>query len=145
MVIFFHMAGDLNARRLTINYDGGSLEMAVGNIKSLFADNLISDFTKGVEETVTVKGHERVRVIGGPKTTVASNTYTYTQFPSSGNSQAAGGEEVLFSWEGSEGWWTGRVNGPLWKLAEYLNSTVPFPAFFKAKGGRTYGPFSKTN
>lgn len=145
MVIFFPMAGDMNARRLTINYDGGSLEMAVGNIKSLFADNLISDFTKGVEETVTVKGHERVRVIGGPKTTVASNTYTYTQFPSSGNSQAAGGEEVLFSWEGSEGWWTGRVNGPLWKLAEYLNSTVPFPAFFKAKGGRTYGPFSKTN
>ena len=139
------MAGDINARRMTINYEGGSLEMAVGNIKSLFADNLISDFTGGQEETVTVKGHDRVRVIGGPKTTVASNTYTYMQFPSSGNSQAAGGEEVMFSWDGSDGWWTGRVNGPLWKLAEYLNKTVPFPAFFKAKGGRTYGPFNKGN
>ena len=119
--------------------------MALGNIESLFGDNVVSDFTQGVTKSVTVKGHGRQRVIGGPTTTVASTTYTYTQFPSSGNSQAAGGEEVLLSWEGSEGWWTGRVNGPLWKLGRYLDSAVPFPAFFKAKGGRTYGPFSKVN
>ena len=137
------MAGDLNARRMTINYEGGSIEMAVGNVKSLFADNTISDFTSGKEASVTVKGHNRTRVIGGPSTTVASNTYVYTQFPSSGNSQAAGGEEVMVSWDGSEGWWTARVNGALWKLGEYLNSTVPNDAFFKAKGGRTYGPFGK--
>ena len=137
------MAGDFNARRMTINYEGGSIEMAVGNVKSLFADNTISDFTGGKETSVTIKGHTRTRVIGGPSTTVASNTYVYTQFPSSGNSQAAGGEEVMMSWEGSEGWWTARVNGPLWKLGEYLNATVPYDAFFKAKGGRTYGPFGK--
>ena len=137
------MAGDLNARRMTINYEGGSIEMAVGNVKSLWSDQTISDFTGGEEVSVTVKGHTRTRVIGGPSTTVASNTYVYTQFPSSGNSQAAGGEEVMVSWDGSEGWWTARVNGPLWKLGEYLNSTVPNDAFFKAKGGRTYGPFSK--
>ena len=139
------MALDPEARRMTINYEGGSIEMAVGNVLSLWSDQTITDFTAGEEVSVTVKGHTRTRVIGGPSTTVASNTYTYTQFPSSGNSQAAGGEEVMLSWDGSEGWWTTRVNGPMWKLGEYLNKTSPRAAFFKVKGGRTYGPFSKEN
>lgn len=137
------MALDPEARRMTINYDGGSIEMAVGNVKSLWSDQTISDLTGGTETSVTVKGHPRVRVIGGTAKQIEANTYTYTQFPSSGNSQAAGGEEVMMSWDGSEGWWTTRVNGPMWKLGEYLNKTAPRATFFKVKGGRTYGPFQK--
>ena len=128
---------------MTINYEGGSIEMAVGNVLSLWSDQTLSDVTAGKQVSVTVKGHTRTRVIGGPSTTVAATTYDYTQFPSSGNSQAAGGEEVMISWEGSDGWWTSRVNGPVWKLGEYLNKTSPNATFFKIKGGRTYGPFSK--
>ena len=136
---------DPDARRMTINYEGGSIEMAVGNVRSLWSDQIPSDFTGGEQVTVSVRGHSRTRIIGGPSRQLEPNTYTYTQFPSSGNGQAAGGEEVMMSWDGSEGWWTTRVNGPMWKLGEYLNKTSPRAAFFKVKGGRTYGPFSKEN
>ena len=139
------MAGDINARQVTINYDGGSVEMAIGNAKGLFNETTTSELTGGKEVNVSVKGHSRTRVIGGPSKTVSAYSYTYTQFPSSGNSLASGGEEVLFSWDGSDGWWTGRVNGPLWKLAKYLESAVSSDAFFKSKGGRTYGPFNKND
>lgn len=138
------MAGDLNARRITINYDGGSVEMAVGNAKGLFNETTTSELTGGKVENVAVKGHTRTRVIGGASTTVSPYSYTYTQFPSSGNGSASGGEEVMFAWDGSDGWWTGRVSGPLWKLADYLSKTVSSDAFFKAAGGRSYGPFNKT-
>lgn len=117
--------------------------MAVGNAKGLFNESTSSDLTGGKEKSVSVKGHNRTRVIGGPSKTVSATSYTYMQYPSSGNSLAAGGEEVLFAWDGSDGWWTGRVNGPLWRLADFLEKTVSSTAFFKAKGGRSYGPFNK--
>ena len=143
LFISFVMAGDLNARRVTINYDGGSFDMALGNIKGLFGESLVSEQTAGKEVTVSVKSHTRTRVIGGPSTNVAANSYTYTQFPSSSSSLAAGGEEVAVWWEGSNGKWISRVSGPLWKFGEYLNSAAEFDTFFRAAGGKTYGPFRK--
>ena len=139
------MAGDLNARRVTINYDGGSFEMALGNIKGLFGESVVSEQTGGKDVTVSVKSHSRTRVIGGPATNVAANSYTYKQFPSSSNSLAAGGEEVAVWWEGSEGRWISRVSGPLYAFGEYLNSAAGFDTFFRAAGGKTYGPFRKGN
>jgi hypothetical protein len=129
---------------MTLNYEGGSIEMATGNLTGLFGESAVSDLTKGVTKTVSVKAHSRTRVIGGGSTSIAGGSYTYKQFPSSGNSQAAGGEEVMISWTGSNGWWVARVNGALWKLGEYLDSAAPADVFFKAAGGRTYGPFKAT-
>lgn len=137
------MAGDLNARRVTINYEGGSFEMALGNIKGLFGETVVSEQTGGKEETVSVRSHTRTRVIGGAATNVAATSYTYTQFPTSSSSLAAGGEEVAVWWEGSQGRWISRVSGPLWRFAEYLNSAAGFDTFFRAAGGKTYGPFRK--
>lgn len=139
------MAGDLNARRVTINYEGGSFDMALGNIKGLFGESLVNEQTQGKDVTVSVKSHARTRVIGGPATNVAANSYTYKQFPSSSHSLAAGGEEVAVWWEGSEGRWISRVSGPLYAFGEYLNSAAEFDTFFRAAGGKTYGPFRKTN
>ena len=69
--------------------------MALGNIKGLFGESVVSEQTGGKDVTVSVKSHTRTRVIGGAATNVAANSYTYKQFPSSSNSLAAGGEEVV--------------------------------------------------
>lgn len=138
------MAGDFNAKRITINYDGGSFEMALGNIKGLFTEDLVTEATKGKDKTVSVKSHSRTRIIGGGSTNVAATNYTYKQFPSTTNSLAAGGTEVMVWWDGSEGKWVSRVSGPLWKFAEYLGTTAEINCFFRAAGGNTYGPFKKS-
>ena len=138
------MAGDLNAKRITINYEGGSFEMALGNIKGLFTESLVTEATKGKEVSVGVRTHPRIRVIGGGSKQVESYNYNYRQYPASSNSLAAGGEEVFVWWEGSAGKWVSRVSGPLWKFADYLSSAAEVDCFFRAAGGKTYGPFKKS-
>ena len=76
-------------------------------------------------ETVTVKSHSRVRVIGQPASNVTGYSYENIQWPTSQANNAAAGEAVLFSWDGSDGNWTGRVTGALSALGVFLaaNST----------------------
>ena len=138
------MAQDLDAREVTINYDGGSLSMTAGNAKDLFGENASFIGGGGEEATVSVKSHTRTRVIGGASKTISAYSYTYEQWPASGHGQAAGGEPVSMTWEGSEGSWIGRVNGPLWQLASFLEDNSPKNVFFSALGGKTYGPFKKS-
>ena len=139
------MATDLDARELVINYEGGSLTMTVGNAKNLFGDDATFVGGGGLPKTVAVKGYSRTRVIGGPTSTVAGYSYTFEQWPASGHGTSAGGEPVAMSWEGSEGEWISRVNGPFWKLASFLEANSPKNVFFTALGGNTYGPFKKAS
>ena len=136
------MATDVDAQKITLNYEGGSLEMTIGNAKSLFGSDNDLITGGGVTTTTSVKGHNRTRVIGGGTTSIAAYTYSYSKWPASSNSQAAGGEEVAMWWVNSEGAWISRVAGPFWKLADFLNSNAPQNTWFQAKGGKTYGPFS---
>ena len=138
------MTQDLDAREVTINYLYGSLSMTVGNAKDLFGENAPFIGGGGQPKTVSVKGHSRTRVIGGPSKTVAGFTYTYDQWPASGHGQAAGGEPVSMSWEGSQGSWVARVDGPLWALGSFLETNSPKNVFFTALGGKTYGPFKQS-
>jgi hypothetical protein len=137
------MSTEVDARQVTINYEGGSLTMTVGNAKDLFGvDNPL--ITGGGEvKTVSVKGHPRTRVIGGTTKQIETYTYQYIQWPSGGHGQAAGGEEVMMAWEGSQGAWLSRVSGPLWQLGNFLDLNAPKTTFFTAKGGDPYGPFRK--
>ena len=139
------MAQDLDAREVTINYLGGSLSMTVGNAKDLFGENAPFIGGGGLPKTVSVKSHNRTRVIGGGSKTVAAYSYTYDQWPASGHGQSAGGEPVSMAWEGSEGSWIARVNGPLWQLGSFLEDNSPKNVFFTALGGKTYGPFKMGN
>lgn len=139
------MAADLDAREVTINYLDGSLTMTVGNAKDLFGADAPIVGGGGLPKTVSVKSHPRVRVIGGASKTVAGYSYTYEQWPASGHGQAAGGEPVSMAWDGSEGSWIARVNGPLWALGSFLSDNSPKNVFFTAVGGKTYGPFKKDN
>ena len=119
--------------------------MKVGNAEHLFGADADIIGTGGLPKTTSVKGHPRVRVIGGATKTVSAYTYTYDQWPSSGHGQAAGGTPVSMAWEDSEGSWIGRVSGPLWSLASFLEDNATRNCFFTALGGKTYGPFRKGN
>ena len=137
------MAQDLDARETTINYDGGSLTMTVGNLKDLYGTDTNVFGAVGKQMNVSVKSHSRTRVIGGPATNIAAYSKDYIQWPTNDRSPAAGGTAIMMTWTGSDGEWGARVSGPLWKLGEFLNSTSDKSVWFYAKGGRGYGPFQK--
>lgn len=134
---------DLDARQVTLNYDGGSLTMTLGNMKNLFGEDSNIFGADGKAMTVAVIGHDRTRVIGGTTKRIEPFTRNYIQWPTNDRSPAAGGEPVMMSWTGSEGEWQGRVSGPLWKLGSFLQANSPKTVFFYAKGGKGYGPFQK--
>lgn len=135
------MAVDLDAGEVTINYNGGSLTMVVGNAKHLFGEGNPLVSGEPVVKTVSVKQHTRTRVIGGPSKSIGVYSYTYNQWPSSGHGQAAGGTPITMKWEGSQGSWQARVTGPLWKLGDFLEQESPKFVWFRALGGKPYGPF----
>ena len=135
------MALDTDAFSVTINYDGGSITMPIGNAKSLFGDDgyeLLRPTGKNV--TVSKKAHSRTNVIGGPSTNVDGTTYTYTKWPRSRRSNSAAGEEIVMQWEGSEGSWVARMTGAAYDLGTFLNTTAPKPVRFSTTGSN-YGPF----
>ena len=138
------MALDPDAQLVTLNYEGGYIEMPVGNAKALFGDDPAILRPDGVETNVSVKSHSRTRVIGGPATPVAGYTYTYTQWPSKNGAQAAGGEAIMMTWEGSEGSWTARMGGAAWDLGTFLNEKSPKAVSFTTAKGTNYGPFIKS-
>ena len=137
------MTQDTDAMSVTINYDGGSITMPIGNAKNLFGDDgyeLLRPI--GEEVTVSRQEHPRVRVIGEPSTRVNGTTYTYTKWPRSRKGNNAGGEEIVMQWEGSEGSWTARMTGAAYDLGTFLNSKAPKPVRFSTPGSN-YGPFVK--
>ena len=137
------MASDLDARETTINYAGGSLTMTVGNAKNLFGEDSTAIGAAGEPLTVSVREHNRVRVIGQAPKKIERYSYDYIQWPTNGRSNAAGGTPIVMSWTGSEGEWGARVSGSLWELGVFLQSTSPKSVWFHAKGGEGYGPFQK--
>ena len=140
------MAADLDARRITLNYTGGSLEMAVGNAKDLFGEDYTLLASTAVPKTVGVREHPRVRVIGGPSTTVSAYTYEYQKWPTSQAGLAQGGTIILMRWENSEGDWQCRVSGSMAALSTFLSETAPKPVSFRTQRGTKYGPyFAGTN
>lgn len=137
------MASDPDAVMVTINYTGGAITMPVGNARDLFGDDGVAILRPAGEEvTISKKSHSRVRVIGGPSTTVAASTYTYTKWPRTRRSNAAGGQEIVMSWENSQGSWIARMTGSAADLGTFLNSTAPKAVTFSTSGSN-YGPFIK--
>jgi hypothetical protein len=135
------MAIDYDAQRVTVNYEGGSIRMALANARDLFGIDNPNLSPDGNTKTVSVKGHTRTRVIGGPSTPVEGGPYTYTQWPVGAGGNAAGGEAILLRWDGSEGWWTARMTGSAWSLGSFLNIAAAKVVEFKTERGTSYGPF----
>jgi len=139
------MATDPLARKITINYSGGSLTMTQANMINLFGENTNAFGADAEPVSISVKEHQRTRVIGEAPKTISRFTKDLIQWPTNNRDQAAGGEEVVMEWVGSEGPWSCRVSGPLWKLGTFLQSNSPKSVWFHAKGGKGYGPFQKVS
>lgn len=135
---------DPDARQIKMNYTGGSLTLTVGNAKDLFGENyqLLASTAVPVDSSVTQ--HSRVRVIGGPSTTVKAHNRSYQQWPTSNSSNAAAGKVVMLSWEGSDGYWQCRASGSMAALSTFLSETAPKPVLFRTSRGTSYGPFIAT-
>lgn len=134
---------DFDARNITINYDGGSVTMVIGNAKDLFGE----DYTDvaGTPEAVTqsVAAHQRTRVIGGSSVNVASHSRSFNQWPTSNASNAGAGKVVYMTWTDSEGSWTARVTGTMAAFADFLQETSTKMVVFRTSRGKKYGPFIK--
>ena len=137
------MANDPLSRRMTLNYDGGSLTMTQGNFIDLFGENSNLFGADGQPVEYGVKAHTRTRVIGSGSVNVTAHQRQFIQWPTNSRDGAAGGEVVTMEWIGSEGPWDCRVSGPLWKLGSFLQQFSPKSVWFHAKGGKGYGPFQK--
>ena len=135
------MATDSDAKRITLNYIGGSLEMAIGNAKDLFGNDYSQLASTAVPKSVSVKKHDRYRVIGGTKSEVAAHDYTYQKWPTSAAGLAQGGTVILMAWEGSDGDWEARVSGSMADLSTFLAESSPKPVEFRTERGTKYGPF----
>lgn len=136
------MSQDMDARQITLNYDGGSVEMSVGNAKDIFGADFSGLDPGSKEVTVSVKSHSRTRVIGQPSKTVEAYTYTYQQWPTSLASNAGAGTVILMSWEGSDGAFTGRVSGSMADAATFFAANVKKTLQFRTQRGTDYGPFA---
>ena len=136
---------DPDAQEISINYAGGSCVMTVGLARAIFGEDSQILRAQGVSTNVSVRGHQRVRVIGQPATTVGAYTYEYTQWPVGSSSSAAGGEAIMIRAEGTAGWWTARLKGSCWEFGTFLNENAPNATTFKTEAGTPYGPFIAEN
>jgi len=136
------MALDPKARDVRIPFAGGSCEMTRGLAEVLFGTDFGVLEATPVATNVSVRSHQRVRVIGLPATTVGAYNYTYQKYPTMQNSLAAGGEPVLVTLNTGDSW-TVRVSGPLNEFATFLrDQTIQTGIFFTSQKGTVYGPFT---
>ena len=119
--------------------------MPLGNMRSLFGDGAVLTLQDGVDYSKEVPGHQRVRVIGGPTSSVRTYTRSYTKWPTSQASNSAAGKVCRMRWEGSEGWWTARYTGAAADLGSFLKASAAKAVEFVTARGTEYGPFKGAN
>ena len=136
------MAVDPLARDVRIPFAGGACEMTRGLAEKLFGNDLGVLETTPVTASVSVRSHQRVRVIGGDATSVGAYSYSFKKYPTTQNSLAAGGDPVSVTLNDGTSW-TVRVMGPLNEFATFLkDKTTQTGIFFTSQKGTVYGPFT---
>ena len=138
------MNEDMDAKEITLRYEGGSVSMSRGNAKSIFGEDFDGLNPGPTAVTVSVIGHPRVKTIGGPSTNVSPYSYTYQSWPRSTASNARAGTVIYMEWEGSGGDFTGRVTGSMAKACSYFNDNTKKTLAFRTQRGTEYGPFAGT-
>ncbi len=136
------MTLDTQARQVALNFPGGSLTATKGLLEAVFGPDLTGAGESVTTSTVSVSGHSRVRVIGGPATSVGSYNYARKKYPSSVAGGAAGGEAIALLVNGS--YWTARLTGSHQAFADFLTGASFFLSgalFWRSERGTQYGPF----
>ena len=139
------MAIDLKARRISVNFPGGSLTGPYGLIEAVFGQ-LVAESGGNAEPTQVQRGAYSIqRVIGGPTTSVAGSTYTLKKYPKAVNGGAAGGEAIKVLHNGD--WWTLRLSGSHQDFNAWCENAVNAGGIgflWKSERGTSYGPFGQT-
>lgn len=112
------MAVDTNARKFSVSWDGGSLTATVGLLKAIYGEDWEQKVGAGAAKTVSVKGHTRQRVIGGPSKAVAGYSYSLIEYPRKVRGGAAGGQPIRILLGGS--FWTARLSGSVQDFKAFL-------------------------
>ena len=136
------MALDPKARKIALNFPGGSLTATRGLLEQIYGTDLTGAGGTSVPSTVSVSGHSRTRVIGGPSTSVAGSNYVRNKFPTTVNGGAAGVEAIALLVGGR--YWTARLSGSHQAFASFLQGASFFqnaPLFWRSEKGTQYGPF----
>ncbi len=138
------MAVDPGARKLTIGFPGGSLTATKVLLETLFGPDLVQ---QSVDATINVpvRSHERVRVIGGPSTSVSSSNYSRIRYPQGSSGGQAGGEPIRLFVDGD--WWTARLSGSHQDFNGFLRSAQWASGencIWKSEKGTPYGPFKSS-
>lgn len=136
------MALDPKARKVALNFPGGTLTATQGLLEAIFGPNLTGAGEAVTTSTVSVSGHSRVRVIGGTPKTVGSYSYNRKKYPTAGNGGAAGGEPITLLVDGK--YWTARLSGSHQEFCDFLTGasfTLSGALFWRSEKGTPYGPF----
>jgi hypothetical protein len=139
------MALDTKARKVALNYEGGTLTATIGLLEAIFGPDLIGAGSAVTTSTVSVGGHTRVRVIGGPGKTVSGYNYARKKYPIAVSGGAAGGEPIALLVNGK--YWTARLSGSHQEFADFLQSAsikLSAPLFWRSERGTQYGPFGSS-
>lgn len=136
------MALDSKARKIALNFPGGSLTATQGLLEAIFGPDLTGAGDSVAASTISVSGHSRVRVIGGPSKTIGAFNYSRQKYPTAVNSGAAGGEPIALLVDGK--YWTARLSGSHQEFAAFLSGASFFLSgalFWRSEKGTQYGPF----
>lgn len=136
------MGFDPKARKFTLSWEGGYMTTTVGLLEALYGNDFMDKVGAGKAATITVKGHSRTRVIGGPSKTVAQYQYAVIKYPRLVNGGASGGQEMLIEYGGD--WWTARLGGSVQDFKAWLAGPgKPTKTFqFKTQLGGVYSSAS---
>ena len=136
------MTLDTKARKVALNFPGGTLTATQGLLEAIWGPNLTGAGSQITTANVSVSGHSRVRVIGGPAKTISANTYTRKKYPTAVNGGAAGGEAIALLVSGK--WWTARLSGSHQAFCDFLTGssfTMSGALVWRSEKGTAYGPF----
>ena len=129
-------------RSSTLNFPGGYVESAYGNLIQTFAMTN-TDSCSGTTVNVSRTSHQRVNTIGGTSKTIGAKTFSYTKYPKRNSGGAAGGEVITIST--SVGSYTARLGGDIQSFVSWLcgngTSQLYDAIEFTSPRGAHYGPF----
>lgn len=130
-------------RSSTLNFPGGYVESAYGNLIQTFTMTN-TDACSGTNVNVSRSSHQRVNTIGGQSKTIGAKTFTYKKYPKRNGGGAAGGEVITITT--SVGSYTARLGGDIQDFVGWLcgNGTGQlYDAIeFTSPRGSHYGPFA---
>ena len=130
-------------RMQSVNYNGGSITTAYGNIVQTWGPGETPQVCIGTDVNRASYSAKRTNKIGGETKTVNVSAKTYKKYPKRTSAGAAGGEPFTFVTR--DGIFTARVSGDIQSLVQYLCSVrmQQYQEFTVwSSTGAKYGPFT---